>query len=563
MIVPHREYDDDVDFDYYDDEEPEPRKRGSRKRSLIDDDIEDLDQDEPVRRKKPSEYRRTPDKRSRAPVAGPTPRPRTGRRPPPPPEDDYDYDEPVRHEPRVKSRDRSRELYESYRKERAARKTAPRRAVRAGPVPARGPVPRRPVDDYDDYDLDERPAPRRRAAPQRKPAERPSSYYSSGMRRKNKKGVVIGIIILMILAILLHIPQVQAFMPNVRDFIQQDLTEPTPRLLPVNAEIEMTRVLLLSVNSGIVDYHLQVPYPLELPGMQRVISVSANPNYNKVGNDMTWSDSVPAGTTESISISYHLKVTTYKWEVTPEISGTPANVPSNMAKYLDDEWKIKPSDPNIKTLADQIAGGEPTVYEKVRAISKWMQDNIQYQRQRSWEPKDPLETLSDQEGDCDDQSILFASLARAQGIPAWLEMGSLYDQLNNQWGGHAWLQVYIPLTTGGSQKVNIDPANKEFLVRDPFRFTEWVSDGDPNNFRDYYSLWSFSYVGYADYTPSSNYVTIRFDASKEKVSDKAPGSGNEAFRDESVKVPGFEFVFAVVTITATAIILRNKKAEKM
>jgi transglutaminase-like putative cysteine protease len=270
---------------------------------------------------------------------------------------------------------------------------------------------------------------------------------------------------------------------------------------------------------------------------------------------MTWSGDTSSGVT--IVVSYYFKATTQKWSITSEISGTPKDVPGSYQKYLDDEWKIKPTNPEIKTLASEIMSDYETVYEKLDALAAWMRTNILYEKQRGWQPKDPLETLSDGTGDCDDQSILFASLARAQGIPVWLEMGALYDQYQKQWGGHAWLRAYVPLRTGGGMKVNMDPANKEFLVRDPFRITEWEADGDAAHFQNYYTLWSFSYSGYALYDAGADYVDTGFKRSTDTVSDKPAGSGIQAWQD-SFRVPGFEFLMVVPAVGIGSLYLKRK-----
>ena len=47
-------------------------------------------------------------------------------------------------------------------------------------------------------------------------------------------------------------------------------------------------------------------------------------------------------------------------------------------------------------------------------------------------------------GDCDDQAMLFCSLARASGVPAWLQLGALYDKGQDEWFGHGWVQAYVP-----------------------------------------------------------------------------------------------------------------------
>jgi hypothetical protein len=70
-----------------------------------------------------------------------------------------------------------------------------------------------------------------------------------------------------------------------------------------------------------------------------------------------------------------------------------------------------------------------------------------------------------------------ASFCRAVGVPAWLEIGYLYDPIENSWGGHGWFNVVIPLKNGGTVVAPIDPVNHEFLFRDPYRITDWIDTG--------------------------------------------------------------------------------------
>jgi transglutaminase-like putative cysteine protease len=377
-------------------------------------------------------------------------------------------------------------------------------------------------------------------------------------RQKNKWGVAKGVTVIVVLFILFMLPITQNIMPEARDVLMANLTEPSPRLFPATAEYKMQRTFGLTIAAGTVTYDLKVPVPYNVQGAQEMIEFSASPAGTKSGTDMLWNGETDH--TIQIIVSYHFKATTVKWSVTPETSGTTKDVPAEYQKYLGDEWKITPSDPNIKTRAEQIAGSKTTVYEKLDALAEWMRENILYEKERGWQPKDPLETLSDGTGDCDDQSILFASMARAQGIPVWLEMGALFDEFQNKWGGHAWLKAYIPLRGGGGVKINMDPANKEFMVRDPFRITEWEGTGNGDDLQNYYTLWQFSYSGDADYSASANYINLEYKRSSSTVSDKPAGSGEQTWKD-SYKMPGFEFL-ALIPALGVALVLTRRKMKK-
>ncbi len=100
-------------------------------------------------------------------------------------------------------------------------------------------------------------------------------------------------------------------------------------------------------------------------------------------------------------------------------------------------------------------------------------------------------TLDEKRGDCDDMSVLFASMTRSIGIPSWLTFGFLTDDQNFiAWGGHAWISAYIPVKNGNGgiddRIVNIDLANKMFLWHSPTRLIEWDSTGDSDDLSNFY-----------------------------------------------------------------------------
>ncbi len=198
----------------------------------------------------------------------------------------------------------------------------------------------------------------------------------------------------------------------------------------------------------------------------------------------------------------------HRWDIEEEESGTLSDIPQDYKNaYLDDEWVVEkggeaidedndgvpdlyryhPTDPTIRSIARSITKDEDTVLGMVKEIYQWIKDHFNYttpsqrindEREYGSYPKYPLGCLRDWYGDCDDQSLLMASLCRAVGIPAWLEIGYLYDPVEGTWGGHGWFNVYIPLKGGDYVIAPIDPVNSEFLFRDPYRITDWIDTGN-------------------------------------------------------------------------------------
>ena len=67
----------------------------------------------------------------------------------------------------------------------------------------------------------------------------------------------------------------------------------------------------------------------------------------------------------------------------------------------------------------------------------------------------------------------------------------------NSWGGHGWVQAFIPTKDGGDN-VTIDTVNHDFLVWRPNRFADFTDDGNGDHLKDYY------------YTFLSNYITSTY-----------------------------------------------------
>ena len=146
--------------------------------------------------------------------------------------------------------------------------------------------------------------------------------------------------------------------------------------------------------------------------------------------------------------------------------------------------------PHFLTVFAKEPGCRPMVFKD----HDYMNENYEYQTTRRGEPKFCYDTLTSKTGDCDDQSVLFISLARAAGIPSWLEFGALYNQKEKTWGGHAWIRAYIPYYYGDGHVFNIDIVNDHFLFRDAFRFSEWESDGNGSHLKDYYYSYGSNFV---------------------------------------------------------------------
>jgi hypothetical protein len=100
---------------------------------------------------------------------------------------------------------------------------------------------------------------------------------------------------------------------------------------------------------------------------------------------------------------------------------------------------IKPRDERIVAAAREIVGDETSALAATKAICLWVSRYI--------EPAMIAETLSGPQvlerrmGKCTEYSTLFASLARAAGIPTRIALGE--RRFNGSWAGHMWNEVFI------------------------------------------------------------------------------------------------------------------------
>jgi hypothetical protein len=109
------------------------------------------------------------------------------------------------------------------------------------------------------------------------------------------------------------------------------------------------------------------------------------------------------------------------------------------ASFLEDTEYIKPNDPAIQKQLAIIQGSEKDGLTIVHEILLWIYENV--------EPEYSAETLSGPEvlkrkrGKCVEFSTLFASMARAAGIPTRIAFGEALN--GNNWVGHMWCEVWL------------------------------------------------------------------------------------------------------------------------
>jgi hypothetical protein len=169
--------------------------------------------------------------------------------------------------------------------------------------------------------------------------------------------------------------------------------------------------------------------------------------------------SIPANGKISYTVVYAISpigLSNPKIDSTKAGTGTdiPATLVSNYTTTTETFWS---NNKEIATLAAQLTLGQTTVLGKLVQLVSWFHTNVDYKTHEL--PQYPNQTLTQKQGDCDDQSILLISMLRSLGIPSYLELGvvlnSGIDSNETIWDGHltisekglgwhGWAMVYTP-----------------------------------------------------------------------------------------------------------------------
>ena len=307
-------------------------------------------------------------------------------------------------------------------------------------------------------------------------------FVSEGRRKAGKALLVLAVIIVVVLLLLL---------PPTQDLLRKFLLDPFSPQYPEEVQMEMVRTLTLDANDGeIISYTIDLPRPVSVVEdgayLQKMDRLSVSPPYDELWDNGTYDTMVWEGDdlygTFTLTVTMEVTQALHAWDLDEEGVLDSDDVPQYyLDSYLGDQWRIVVDDPTIEALREDIVGDETNVYLIAKAIYDWIDDNVDYYIWPDTDgPLSSLETYEELKGDCDDQSILFCALARSAGVPAWLQLGGIYDKNNGNMGGHAWVQMFMPTEDGGTN-VTIDIVNDRFLVWMPTLFCEYTDTGNPED----------------------------------------------------------------------------------
>ena len=324
------------------------------------------------------------------------------------------------------------------------------------------------------------------------------------------------IILLLVIGILVA-PQTQSLITKSINY-WDEMNTPYYNI-PESITINFVRNFTILLESGkSSNYELILSKPENRPAWpqqdimtwQEVEVIGIEPEFEETDTDrMKWTGQVNETKREYVEVSYKITVNTIRPELTPENSGTLDDIPEGYETYLDDDWLIEPNLPEIQELAAEAMNGtDGNVIQILTNIFDYISSGYAYKA--SAIPKSCPESIANGYGDCDDFSILFSSIARAAGIPTWMELGKIPAFIDvgsdcdlRDWGGHAWVNALVPLKDGTITVVSIDLANSYLMWMPPYRISDWVDDGNGDNLYSYYYLFSSQGNGRATYIENS------------------------------------------------------------
>lgn len=99
---------------------------------------------------------------------------------------------------------------------------------------------------------------------------------------------------------------------------------------------------------------------------------------------------------------------------------------------------------DIKQKANEIVAGKTDALETLAALADYVNQNIIYDENYKDSVKKASYVLENRRGVCDEFTNLFIAFCRSLGIPARYISGVAYSNVKNEFGNHAWAEVYVP-----------------------------------------------------------------------------------------------------------------------
>ncbi len=306
------------------------------------------------------------------------------------------------------------------------------------------------------------------------------------------KGIAVAIVVIIALTAVYYIAEDTNLLNGVGNITT------TSYQMPSELSTQFSRNLSFTSDMAFTFYFT----PTVTNSLQRSsISISHSPNVNGTSrnsqNRTYWQMQINPGSSY-INITYNVSSYGKTWQNLNNSTGVPSQIPSYLKTEYDHAEYFNYSSTNLEVinpsfftkLTLNLTKNETTVVGKLDAIYNYIVQNYRYNISYNLGnvPLSAQQVYQQREGDCEELSYLFESMSRSIGIPAWTQYGLLIQETNGQasLGEHAWVQTYIPSSSGNGTYVNIDltvevggkDLGRGFLVKYPFSLVEWTDNGN-------------------------------------------------------------------------------------
>jgi len=126
------------------------------------------------------------------------------------------------------------------------------------------------------------------------------------------------------------------------------------------------------------------------------------------------------------------------------IAGFRARMPPELRLFLEPSAAVQSDSQEIIRQAEKIVAGSPDSFEAAKSINEWVYRNVV--KKPTVSLPSALDVLQRREGDCNEHTYLFVALARAVGLPARINVGIVFAEIEGQPGAfyyHAWPAVFV------------------------------------------------------------------------------------------------------------------------
>lgn len=108
--------------------------------------------------------------------------------------------------------------------------------------------------------------------------------------------------------------------------------------------------------------------------------------------------------------------------------------------HLRSTLQVPSRDPRIRRLAQEIAREAADDAERVDALVRWIQTNIE---QQAVDVFSALDVLQSRKAECQGNTYLYSALSRALGIPTRVVNGLVYSEIGDGFLYHTWAESFV------------------------------------------------------------------------------------------------------------------------